>query len=322
MAKRSTVGGDGWRHVPVGNTGGRTVALLGSAVDIGAVGGAVLCRWRGRAIVDRLRDGGLLCEEVGQLGGDTGVVVGHVLARQRDGRLVKVLGQGKQCVARITVPLAIADLGSAEDGSCQGVGSPGHGRRLGGHKVAVVEGDLTNVSGHVSNFAVVLLVGPNDGLEEVDRGVANVPLEGIEDVHLHLGEHAGIVQTTAHIVQLVDLGNTVLLVAVLGSNQQRCAADKLVVLLIDDPLGAVSVKQVDGQEHGFPQEGECRVCLDQEVNQVRPHEPLDLALHVDEVGVGKSFVLCGITSSVIYLSQEILIQGKSGDPPPLPEHAA
>lgn len=31
--------------------------------------------------------------------------------------------------------------------------------------------------------------------------------------------------------------------------------------------------------------------LDEEVDQVRPHEPLDLALHVDEVGIRKSFIL-------------------------------
>lgn len=33
------------------------------------------------------------------------------------------------------------------------------------------------------------------------------------------------------------------------------------------------------------------MCLDQEVDQVRPHEPLDLTLHVDEVGVGQCLVL-------------------------------
>lgn len=106
----------------------------------------------------------------------------------------------------------------------------------------MVKGDLADVGGHVSNLPVVLFVCPNDGLEEVDGGMAYVPLESVEDVHLHLGEHARIVQTTAHVIQLVNLRNTVLLVSILGSNQQSCTADKLVVLLIDDTLGAVSVK--------------------------------------------------------------------------------
>lgn len=31
--------------------------------------------------------------------------------------------------------------------------------------------------------------------------------------------------------------------------------------------------------------------LDEEVDEVGPHEPLNFALHVNEAGVGKSFVL-------------------------------
>lgn len=63
------------------------------------------------------------------------------------------------------------------------------------------------------------------------------------------------------------------------------------MLLVDDPLGAVPVKQIDGQEKRLPQKRERSVSLDEEVDEVRPHEPLDLALHVDEVGIGQSLVL-------------------------------
>lgn len=202
-----------------------------------------------------------------------------------------MLRQRQQRVPAITVPFSIVDLGSAKDCSCQSVRCPGHNRWLGGDEVAVVERDLAEVGGHVPDLTVVLLVGPDDGLEEVDGRVADVPLEGVEDVHLHLGEHACVVQTTAHIVELVDLGDTVLLVAVLGSNQECCTADKLVVLLIDYPLGAVPIKQVDGQKQRFPQERESSMCLDQEVNEIGSHKPLDLTLHVDEVGIGQCLVL-------------------------------
>lgn len=171
------------------------------------------------------------------------------------------------------------------------MGSSGHGRWLCRHKVAVVEGDLADVGGHVPNLAVVLLVGPNNGLEKVHGRMADVPLQRIENVHFHLSEHACIVKAAAHVVQLVNLRNTVFFVPVLGSDQQSCTADQLVVLLVDDTLGAVPVEQVDGQKQRFPQQGECCMRLNQEVNEVRPHEPLYLSLHVNQVGVGESLVL-------------------------------
>jgi hypothetical protein len=39
-------------------------------------------------------------------------------------------------------------------------------------------------------------------------------------VHLYLGEHASVVQTAASVVELIELGNSVLLVTVLSSNQE------------------------------------------------------------------------------------------------------
>jgi hypothetical protein len=49
--------------------------------------------------------------------------------------------------------------------------------------------------------------------------VANDPFERAEDVHLHLGEHASIVESAAHVVEFVNLGNAVLLITILSSNQ-------------------------------------------------------------------------------------------------------
>lgn len=146
------------------------------------------------------------------------------------------------------VPLSVVSLGPVEDRSCQGEGRPGHDGRLGRYKVPVIEGDLADVSCHVLDLDSIPLVCYNQLCEEVDSWVTDVPLEGVEHVHLHLSEHARVVETAAHVVQFVDLGDPVLLVTVLGGNEQSRAADELVVLLIHHPLGAVPVEQVDGQE--------------------------------------------------------------------------
>ena len=121
--------------------------------------------------------------------------------------------------------------------------------------------------------------------------MANVPFERVEDVHLHLREHAGVVQATAHVVELVDLRHAVLLVTVLGGNEESGTADKLVVLLVHNTLGAVAVQQVDGQEQGLGKQAEGGVGLDDKVNQVWAHKPLNLALHIDEGDVRQRLVL-------------------------------
>lgn len=81
--------------------------------------------------------------------------------------------------------------------------------------------------------------------------MTNGPLKGVENVHLHLSEHAGVVESAAHVVQFVDLRNTVLLVAILGSDEQGGAAHQLVVLLIHDSLRAVSVEKVNSKEESL-----------------------------------------------------------------------
>lgn len=151
-------------------------------------------------------------------------MVRRVLAGQRDRGLVQVLGQRQQRVPSIAVPLSVVHFRSSKNCPRQSVRGASHRRRLGRNEIAVVKGDLADVGGHVPDLTVVLLVGPDDGLEEVDGGVADIPLKGVENVHLHLGEHACVVETTAHVVQLIDLGHPVLLVPVLGSDQQRRAS--------------------------------------------------------------------------------------------------
>lgn len=223
------------------------VTLLRCAVDVGVLGAeARVGRRRWWALGLSSCDGGLLCEEVGELVGDAGEVVRHVFPGQGDGRLlVQGLREREQRDVVGVVPLAVVDLGSAEDGACECQRGPSHDGGLGGNEVAVVQGDLADVGSHVLYFPRVPLLGNDDLGEEVDGWVTNIPLERVEDVHLHLREHACVVKATAHVVELIDLRYPVLLVPILSSDQKCRTADQLVVLLVDHSLRAVSIKKVD-----------------------------------------------------------------------------
>lgn len=58
------------------------------------------------------------------------------------------------------------------------------------------------------------------------------------------------------------------------------------MLLVNDTLGAVPIEKVDSEEEGFGKKRKGSVSLDKEVDKVRAHEPLDFALHIDEVSIG------------------------------------
>lgn len=150
----------------------------------------------------------------------------------------------------------------------------------------MVQGNLANVCRHVFDLPAIPFLGRNQLGEEVDGGVSNVPVQSVENVHFHLREHAGIVKSAAHVVELIDLGDSILLVSILGGDQKGGATNELIVLLVNDTLGAVAIEKVDGEEERFGQERKGSVGLDKEIDKVRAHEPLDLALHVDEVSIG------------------------------------
>jgi hypothetical protein len=58
------------------------------------------------------------------------------------------------------------------------------------------------------------------------------------------------------------------------------------VLLVDDPFRDVSVDNVEREVEDFGTESELLVDLDEEVDEVWSHVPLEFGLHVDEVGRG------------------------------------
>jgi hypothetical protein len=61
--------------------------------------------------------------------------------------------------------------------------------------------------------------------------------------------------------------------------------------LVDDSLRAVSIEKVDSEEECFREELESSVSLDEEVDEVRSHEPLNLLLDINRCNIRKSLIL-------------------------------
>ena len=195
------------------------------------------------------------------------------------------------------VVVRIHDLGAAQDTTGQGEGSTGHDGGLAADEVLVVHGNLSQVQGHVLNLCVVGRLIQGEFQPCVDGRMADGPTQGVEDVPLHLGEHLLVVERAAHGLQLTDKGDAVLLVTVLGGDQEGRAANQLVVALVDDTARAVPVEEVDGQEEGLGEELERSVGLDEEVNQVGSHEPLDFLLDIDRGNISQGLVLLKVSNA-------------------------
>jgi hypothetical protein len=145
--------------------------------------------------------------------------------------------------------------------------------------------DLGDVQGHVLDFGIVWRLRQSNLEESVDSGVSNDPVEGLQNVPLHLREHFVIVKGAAHGLELSYSWYSVLLVTILGSDEQGSTPNKLVVALVDNTAGAVTVEEVDGEEQCFRQQLESGVRFNQEVKEIGPHEPLDLCLDVNRVDI-------------------------------------
>jgi hypothetical protein len=126
----------------------------------------------------------------------------------------------------------------------------------------VEESDLGDVKSHVLNLSIVGGLRQGDLEEGIYRGVTNDPVKSLQNVPLHLGEHFIVVQRAAHGLQLPNGRDTVLLVTVLGSNEQGCAANELVVTLVDNTARAVAVEKVDSEEKGLGQQLESSMSFD------------------------------------------------------------
>lgn len=200
-------------------------------------------------------------------------------------QLLRQSNQGHRIVVRS--PFGVTRLRPIQDAARESQGCPGKVSRRLGHELPVEEGNLEDVQCKMLYFRVVGSIDDGDLKKAVDSRVSNGPSQRLQNVPLHLDEHVVIVQRAAHRLQLLDCGNTVLLVSVLGGDEECCTANELVMSLVHNTLRAVSVEEVDGQEESGRQELECGVRFDQEVKQIRAHEPLDLRLNVNRVDIGK-----------------------------------
>ena len=226
----------------------------------------------------------LLLEEVLEHATYVPVLRPCILAGEGDGGLVQNLREGQARGGGVDLAFALVvgicfftaaavvvrghdgRLEAAEHGSGEGERCARHDGRFRADKVAVVEGDLAYVRREVFDLLVVLVVGDDELHEDVDGWAADGPVDRVEHVHLHLREHACVVQPAAHVVELADLRHPLLLVAVLGGDEESRAPHELVMLLVHDALGAVAVEEVDGKEERLGEEVKCRVGFDDKVD--------------------------------------------------------
>jgi hypothetical protein len=140
----------------------------------------------------------------------------------------------------------------------------------------------------VLDFSIIGGCGKSNLEESIYGRVSDNPVQSLQNVPFHLGEHFVIVKRAAHRFQLPNGGYAVLFVAILGSNEKRSTSDELVMALVYDTAGAVAVEEINGKEECLGQELESGVSFDQEVEEVGTHEPLDLCLNVNRVDVWQS----------------------------------
>ena len=127
--------------------------------------------------------------------------------------------------------------------------------------------------------------------EAVDGRCTDVPVQSRHHMTLHLREHVLLVELAAHRGQLLYAGYLLAALAIFGGNQKGGAADELVVSSVDDPLGTVSIEDVDCKEESLGLKPKGSMGFDQEVEQVRTHEPLNLGLKVDGSNIGEGLDL-------------------------------
>jgi hypothetical protein len=147
-----------------------------------------------------------------------------------------------------TRPIGVACLGSGQYTSRKGEGGSGEDRWSRRYEFLVEESDLGDVQSHVLNLSIVRSFREGDLEERIDGGVTDDPVEDLQNVPLHLSEHLIAVHLAAHGLQLPNGRDTVLLVTVLGGNEQGYAANELVMALSDNTAGAVAVEKVDSEE--------------------------------------------------------------------------
>jgi len=97
----------------------------------------------------------------------------------------------------------------------------------------------------VLNVATVAATGARETQPGLCSRVTDKPLERVQNVKLHLEESRRLVGILTQLDKILDGRRALLGVLELGSNPERSAPNKLVVLYIDDAAGDVAVDNVE-----------------------------------------------------------------------------
>ena len=82
----------------------------------------------------------------------------------------------------------------------------------------------------------------------VNRRMSNKPVNGLQNMPFHLGEHIIVIECAAHGLELLNRGYSVLTISIFCRYEQRTASYQLVVLFIDNTARTVPIEEVDCQE--------------------------------------------------------------------------
>lgn len=154
-------------------------------------------------------------------------------------------------------------------------GTSSDDQRLDSNELAMEECDLHDKPGHMLSLGVLVDVTHASQPHPCFGGrMADGPTDSLKDVSLHLNKRAIVVCFATHIRELSHSWYSILCVLELGSNPERCTADQLVVLLVDDSLGDVTVDDVQREVENFRTKTELLMNFDKEVDQEWSHVPL------------------------------------------------
>jgi hypothetical protein len=113
-----------------------------------------------------------------------------------------------------------------------------------------------------------------------------------------LSEHIVVVERAAHRFEFPDCRYALFLITILGGDEESSAADKLVVTLVNDTARAITIKEVDGEMKRLREELKCVMSLQQEVQKIWPHKPLNLSLDLDGRDVRHGLQLLLVSDSI------------------------
>jgi hypothetical protein len=163
-----------------------------------------------------------------------------------------------------------------------------------GYKFPIEEGDFHQETSDVSGSSVIHVeVAASDPQPSFSGRVPYHPLNGRQNMILHLDEGGDVVRLIAKIVQILDSGYALLGILELGCNPQSRTADELEVFDIHDAPRTVPVDDVECQVQGFGTKLEEEMRFDEKVDETGSHVPLDLGLLVHAVGRGHGGLLYG-----------------------------